>query len=83
MWKLKKANIIKEQFNLKKDDYLLSLGRIVPEKGLHYLIEAFKRCKTEKKLIIAGGSEANSEYYNELVEMAKDDDRIKFIGFVI
>lgn len=77
-----KANIIKEKYNLKKDNYLLSLGRIVPEKGIHYLIEAFKKCNTDKKLIIAGGSESNSEYYNQLVEMAKDDDRIKFIGFV-
>ena len=75
-------NIIKEKYELTKDSYLLSLGRIVPEKGLHYLIEAFKKCKTTKKLIIAGGSEANSEYYNQLVEMAKDDDRIQFIGFV-
>lgn len=77
-----KPNIIKEKFNLDKDSYLLSLGRIVPEKGLHYLIKAFRKCKTDKKLIIAGGSEANSEYYNDLVEMAKGDDRIKFIGFV-
>lgn len=77
-----KPNIIKEKYSLKKDNYLLSLGRIVPEKGIHYLIEAFKKCKTDKKLVIAGGSEANSEYYNELVEMAKNDDRIQFIGFV-
>lgn len=77
-----KANIIKEKYNLEKDSYILSLGRIVPEKGLHYLIEAFKKCKTKKELIIAGGSESNSEYYNQLVELAKDDDRIKFIGFV-
>ena len=75
-------NIIKNKFNLTKDSYLLSLGRIVPEKGIHYLIEVFKKCKTDKKLIIAGGSESNSEYYNQLVEMAKGDDRIQFIGFV-
>lgn len=77
-----KPNLIKNKFGLIKDSYLLSLGRIVPEKGIHYLIEAFKKCKTDKKLIIAGGSESNSEYYNELVEMAQDDDRIQFIGFV-
>ncbi len=79
---LKDAKLIKEKYNLKKNSYLLSLGRIVPEKGLHYLIEAFKKCDTEKALIIAGGSETNSEYYNKLIEMAKDDKRIKFLGFV-
>lgn len=76
------AKEIKEKYGLAKDSYLLSLGRIVPEKGLHYLIEAFKSCETDKKLIIAGGAEANRDYYNSLVEMAKGDERIQFIGFV-
>ncbi|NLC96013.1 MAG: glycosyltransferase family 4 protein [Erysipelotrichaceae bacterium] len=73
---------IKKRFGLEKDNYLLSLGRVVPEKGLHYLIEAFLQCKTNKQLIIAGGSEANSDYYKHLVEQAENDDRIKFVGFV-
>lgn len=76
------VNEIREKYGLEKDTYLLSLGRIVPEKGLHYLIEAFKNCDTDKKLIIAGGAEANRTYYDSLVEMAKEDDRIQFIGFV-
>lgn len=80
--KLRPAVEIKERFGLEKDSYLLSLGRIVPEKGLHYLIDAFRKCETDKQLIIAGGAEANSDYYNKLVEQAKGDDRIKFIGFV-
>lgn len=61
---------------------MLSLGRIVPEKGLHYLIPAFKKCKTTKKLVIAGGSNSNKDYYDSLQEMAKDDERIVFTGFV-
>ena len=74
-------NLIKE-YGIGKNDYVLSLGRIVPEKGIHYLIEAFRKCDTDKKLIIAGGAEANKEYYDSLVEMAKGDDRIIFTGFV-
>ena len=77
-----KPDIIKKKYGLKKNKYLLSLGRIVPEKGLHYLIEAFKKCNTDMELVIAGGSEANSDYYNHLVQMSRDDKRIKFIGFV-
>lgn len=76
------ADIIKKEYNLKKDSYILSLGRIVPEKGIHYLIESFRECKTDKKLVIAGGSESNKKYYNELLELAKGDDRIVFLGFV-
>ena len=74
--------IIKKKYNLEKDDYILSLGRIVPEKGIHYLINAFKKCTTDKKLIIAGGAETNRDYYNQLMELAKEDDRIRFIGYV-
>ncbi len=45
--------IITKQYGLKGDDYILSLSRIVPEKGIHYLIEAFRQIPTDKKLVIA------------------------------
>ena len=67
---------------MKKDDYILFLGRLVPEKGLRYLIEAFKKVDTDKKLVIAGGSSDTDEFARELQEMAKDDNRIIFTGFV-
>lgn len=76
------ADVITKKFGLNKDGYILSLGRIVPEKGIHYLIEAFRRCSTDKQLVIAGGAEANKEYYDSLVTLAKGDSRIKFIGYV-
>ncbi len=69
-------------YGLKKDDYILFLGRLVPEKGLRYLIEAFKKVNTDKKLVIAGGSSDTLGFENELKELAKTDDRIIFTGFV-
>ena len=54
----------------------------MPEKGLHYLIQAFRACKTGKKLVIAGGGEADSQYYSELKKMAEGDERILFTGYV-
>ena len=74
--------IIKQKYGLEKDKYILSLGRIVPEKGIQYLIEAFQNCKTDKKLVIAGGAESNKEYYNSLLELARGDKRILFTGYV-
>ena len=79
---LHEAEIIKNKFGLEKDTYILFLGRLVPEKGLRYLIQAFKQVKTDKKLVIAGGSSDTDEFAGELWEMAKDDDRIIFTGFV-
>ncbi|MEQ2678575.1 glycosyltransferase family 4 protein [Enterocloster citroniae] len=80
--KIYDAQLIREKFNLEKDEYVLFLGRVVPEKGLRYLIEAFKDIKTDKKLVIAGGSSDTDAFMQELKELAKDDKRIIFTGFV-
>lgn len=76
------AQIIYEKFGLKKDSYILYLGRIVPEKGAHYLIEAFKNVSTDKKLVIAGGVSDTDEYMEQLKQLSVDDERIIFTGFV-
>lgn len=76
------AKYIKEKFNLTKDSYILYLGRIVPEKGEHYLIEAFRKVKTEKKLVIVGGVSDTDEYMVRLRELAAGDSRVIFTGFV-
>lgn len=79
---IRKAELITDKFGLTKDSYILFLGRLVPEKGIRYLVEAFKNVKTEKKLVIAGGSSDTDSFMKELKELAKDDKRIIFTGFV-
>lgn len=71
-----------EKFGLKKDGYVLYLGRIVPEKGEHYLIKAWIGIETDKKLVIAGGISDTVGYGKELKDLAEGDDRIIFTGFV-
>lgn len=78
----REAQLITEKYGLVKDGYLLSLGRIVPEKGLHYLIEAFSKIDTDKKLVIAGGSSQAVEYMDQIHRMAQRDDRIIMTDFV-
>lgn len=73
---------INAMFGLVKDGYFLFLGRIVPEKGVHYLIEAFHRVHTDKKLVIAGGSSDSSDYQQRIQVMAESDPRIVLTGFV-
>lgn len=74
------AKEIKDKWNLDKDSYILLASRLVRHKGIHYFIEAFKRIKTDKKLVIAGGSAYTDDYINELHELARGDDRIIFTG---
>ena len=78
----READVIRQNWGLEKDQYLLYLGRIVPEKGISYLIEAFHQTDTGKKMVIAGGSSDTEEYLKELKEKASDDNRILFTGFV-
>ncbi len=76
------AELIKEKYGLEKDGYFLFLARIVPEKGLHYLIEAFRKIDTDKKLVIAGGNSQAVSYMEKIHKMASEDDRIIMTDFV-
>lgn len=73
---------IVSRFGLQKDGYILFLGRLVPEKGIHYLIEAFRQVNTDKKLVIAGGTSDSDQYAARLHRLAEGDDRVCFTGFV-
>jgi len=76
------ADEITSLYGLHEEDYILFLGRLVPEKGLSYLVEAFNNVKTDKKLVIAGGSSDSDGFKKELENKAQADDRIIFTGFV-
>jgi len=78
----KEANIIKEKYGLEKDSYILYLARIVPEKRLDLLIEAFKKIDTDKKLVIAGGASHTNDFLDEIKQKASEDNRIIMTGFV-
>ena len=75
-------DLIRKQYGLQGDDYILFLGRLVPEKGLRTLIEAFRRVNTDKRLVIAGGGSDTDGFVAEIKDLAAGDDRILFTGFV-
>lgn len=80
--KLYESDLIKKKYGLQRDSYILYLGRLVPEKGLEYLIKAFQKVNTNKKLIIAGGSSDTDDFTEKIMNLASDDERIIFTGFV-
>lgn len=79
---IKSANIITKKYQICKNDYILFLARIVPEKGVHYLLNAYKKLNTTKKLVIAGGSSNTEAYYKRIVNLAQQDSRVIMTGFV-
>ncbi len=75
-------------WGLKKNGYLVMVSRLVPHKGAHLLIEAFKRLKAKKgselkdmKLVIVGGSAQTDEYVTQLHKMGMFQRDIIFTGF--
>ncbi len=78
----REPNIIRHKWDIKGGDYFLFLARIVPEKGLHYLLNAYKNLETDKKLVVVGGSSHSEEYYSEMKELAKWDERVIMTGFL-
>ncbi len=72
---------ITKQFGLASREYILFLGRLVPEKGIHYLIEAYQKLRTDKKLVIVGGTSDTDDYVRQLYDMAGDNPSVIFAGF--
>ena len=67
------------QFGLEPRKYVLFVGRLVPEKGVHHLIHAFESLETDMTLAIVGDSLYDRRYVNSL--KATSDARIRFLGF--
>ena len=71
---------ILNKIGLRPNEYFLFVGRFIPDKGLHLLIEAFEKLKTDKKLVLIGGSPNPGEY--EMKIKGTLDKRIIFPGYV-
>ena len=78
----RQPKVIQTKFGLEKDGYILFLARITPEKGLDYLIDAYQSLHTDKKLVIAGSINPQTDYIRSVLEKAKGNAGIVFTDFV-
>jgi len=69
-----------EQYGVEPGRYVLFVGRLIPEKGVHYLIEAFEGLETDHRLVIVGDSPYTPDYVRKL--RATEDPRIVFTGYL-
>lgn len=73
------------ELGLERRGYILFLGRLVPEKGCHDLIEAYLGSDIRLPLVIAGGSSHSGHYVEQLKALAgraDDGHRVVFTGNV-
>ncbi|MEK7665738.1 MAG: glycosyltransferase family 4 protein [Patescibacteria group bacterium] len=68
------------RFGLTKGEYILNVGRIVPQKGLQYLIQAYKSVRTNKKLVMVGAPSFSERYFAELKRQVAGNSGIAFLG---
>jgi glycosyltransferase involved in cell wall biosynthesis len=65
---------------LESGKYVLFVGRLVPEKGVHFLCEAFSRIQTDMKLALVGGLSFSQDYVTLLKRY--ESDRIRLLDYV-
>lgn len=68
-----------DSLGLKDVPYLLAVGRLTPEKGFEYLVEAVNKCEAVPALVIAGGSDHGDAYLNKLKALDKKN-KVHFAG---
>ncbi|EOU1122729.1 glycosyltransferase family 4 protein [Clostridium perfringens] len=82
-------DILRKKYGINKNDVIIMFtGRLSREKGVDYLIKAFKEIKRDNiKLMIVGstwfGSENATEFSTELVDLAKEiKEKVIFTGYI-
>lgn len=82
--KIKEKKYIQNKYNLDlNQDYLLSVGRITPEKQYNLLIEGFKLFNKNKNynLIICGRND-NGKYSKNILKKIENDEKIIYAGAI-
>lgn len=74
------ASDILSKYDLIKGGYIVTVGRLVPEKGFHDLIRAFKSADLNCKLVIIGDADHKDAYSDQL--LAEASDTVVFTGFL-
>jgi len=68
------------RFGVKEKKYILWIGRFVPEKRVEDLVTAFRSCRTDHTLLLAGETDPSDTYFRRVEDATEGDPRIIFTG---
>ncbi|MEM5843298.1 MAG: glycosyltransferase family 4 protein, partial [Candidatus Aenigmatarchaeota archaeon] len=72
-----------KKYNLEPKKYILCVARFVPEKGLHDLINAYKKIgNPDFKLVIVGDADIETDYSRKIKTTAKNINGIVLTGIL-
>ena len=69
-----------DKHGIQPGNYLLAVGRLTPEKGFEYLVQAANRLPQVNQVVIAGASDHDNTYYQQLKDLDKEG-KVIFTGF--
>ena len=69
-----------EHYGFEANKYILQVAALVPDKGVHTLIEAYEKLDTELPLVIVGDTPYMTDYKARL--QSTKDSRIRFLGYL-
>jgi glycosyltransferase involved in cell wall biosynthesis len=71
-----------KRYGLASRQYILAVGRFVPEKGFHDLLTAFHSLPGAMKLVIVGDADHEDNYSRSLKAQAARDERVVLTGII-
>ena len=78
--KVDKKSKVLEKFSLRKNDYYLIVGRLIPDNNSKLIIEGFLKSHSNKKIVIVGDVPYNDDYASN-IKLLKSQ-KIVFTGYV-
>ncbi|MCQ8847224.1 glycosyltransferase family 4 protein [Alteromonas stellipolaris] len=72
------SEFLPKELGLTPGKYILTVGRLVPEKGFHDLVEAYSQSNTNLKLVVVGSADHKDEYSESLLK--QQSENIIFAG---
>lgn len=68
-----------QELGLEPDNYILFVGMLRPDKGVHMLIEAYRELDTDVPLVIVGDNPDDPAYVQRLKD--NSNGRVRFLGY--